>query len=76
MQKRGKRGKRSAPQSRIPSLERIEGQTDGEATKKGRPARGKGYPFFSPDEKKRGCRGARDNREDGGEEKRRDVIRG
>lgn len=35
----------------------------------------KRLPFLSPDENKRGC-GERAITEDGGEEKRRDVIRG
>lgn len=44
--------------------------------KKGRPVIGKGLLFLSPDEKKEGLQETRDNREHGGEEKRRDVIRG
>lgn len=55
----------------------LEGQTDGEATKKGRPARGKGYPF-SLQMRNRGVCGEREitEKDGGGEEKRRDVIRG
>lgn len=41
----------------------LEGQTDGEATKKGKAGERKRLPFLSPDEKPRGLRGARDNRE-------------
>lgn len=57
MQKRGKRGTRSAPYSRIPSLERIEGWREDwkdkkmERRQKREAGMRKRLPFLSPDEK-------------------------
>lgn len=72
MQKRGKRGRRSVPYSRIPSLERREGWREDwkdkqmerrQKKRKGESGERNRLPFLSPDEKPRGLWGARDNRE-------------
>lgn len=62
--------------SKIPSLERREGWREGwkdkqmERRQKKEAADRKRLLFLSADEKKEGLRGARDNREHGGEEKK------